>query len=462
MTGTIYGFLRDDAFRDLDLTARPLSATGSPFQPSDQSLSYYATGQTLVDTRETRPWLDGHDDTTRAHLIIDAAAQAGLGALFSALDQEERDSLFAILDRIFVLIAANETLSAIEADLTDDAAYSIYVAESLTLATGARSNATAYNSDDTVVSTPDWAQFSVTVTVDDDPEVLDFKVWVNDTAFKADYPISTITAIIPPLGYNTILTGPLSGGGTNAFDSAATAIGLVEAGADSLMRAKHQTGLHLQNIRLVDGGGGARLFPFGILHKGNVPTLLSIRTELRESVLGSGFGTEAAWRARAPELFITDQFYIVPMWQAVAEIPDGEINTSLVSVSEMRATTKLALPALDGSFIDEHLEVLSVAYNAMQVAAVPNPANLNYQSLVSLYPTYQNFAASEPGFANMSAAAKLFSVGLNAALAVAAGATESEFYVPRVEGGSTYVPYVVNVVEHYVITKESFQNNVEG
>lgn len=456
---TIHGFLKDTAFIDRSSPARLDNPGGGLCLPSEQSLSYFQNTTSLVDTRATRPWISPHTADTLPVLYVDGVVFADFITHFASLADSERDSLFAILDRLVIFNQVLETVGDMDTDLSTEPEYSIYKPGSLSVSSE-RVQGEVFNAAGTIVEAPAWVQFSIFTTGGSGQEEHELKVWVDDAVFKTDYPISAITELVPILPYSTLLTGPLSGGGSNVFEAATTATDLIQSAIDPKMRLTHQTGLYLQNITFNDQALQAKLVPFGILHKGLIPDLLSIRTEIREAVLASGVGTEAAWRLRAPELFIVDQFYIIPMWDVVTVRPDGSINPSLISVAQIRANTKTALPALSGSYIDDGLEVMSVVYNAMQVGTVPHPENINYNSIFEIHDTYQNYAASEPGFANMEEHTKTFSNRMNTALPVAAGVTTNPLYPPRQEADSTYIPFVVGTTEYYIMTKESYLNKV--
>lgn len=459
MPTTIYGFFSDTVFRD---TAGPVRTENTPGfgQPSRQSLSYFSNLQEIVDDRAARPYIGAFTATTRPVILIDGDVYTAELTFLDSVDQADRDAFFNILDRLFLLTDGVEDLAAFEADLTTDPDYSVYIAESLVIASGIRSNGIVYDAGSAAIAAPKWVEFSVLVNGTGGTQTHTFRIWIDDTNFTTHYPITTITAVVPPLDYNTILTNALTGGGTNIFDSAETAIEAVDAIISSPMLTDHQTGLYLQNITLYGSLDTARLFPFGILHKGTVPDLLSIRTAIREAVLASGFGTEETWRARAPELFIVDQFYILPMWHLFTTGPSGTIYPSVIGVAEMASASKLAVPSLGGEFVDQYLESLSAVYNAMQVATIPHPDNINHFSISALHPTYQNYTSSEPAFLLMDEDTKTFSNRLNTAMAVAAGVTTNELFPPRVDGTNTYIPFTVGTTEYYVITKESFNNKV--
>jgi hypothetical protein len=458
---TVHGLLRDTAFRDLSGTAYPGVGEGTPLLPSTKAISYLQTPKIIIDPRADRDWLGAHDATTLMELYVDGVEYADFVTHVDGVydnDSTEIEELFNIIDRVTVLIGAAENVEDVETALIGSADFGIYVAESFTMSEEARVNGTAYNAADTVVALPRWVSFDVSMDDGGGAETTTLKLWVDNATILTDYPINSVTEVVPLLGYNNLLTGSLEGGGYNQFDVSETAAELVRDHLNSNL--PDQSGLYLQSVKLVGSEDTLRPMSFGIIHKGVVPDILTIRTAIREDLLASGTGNEAAWKARIPELFIVDQFYIVPMWDAIYEQPGGDINQSAVSVSVLRARVKTALPHLTEGHIDTYMEVASVSYAGMQVGIVPHPDNVNYDSFTALHPSYRNYAPSEPGFATMTADTRDFATTLNDVMPIAQGTVESEVYLPRTDLGASYIPFVKDVTEYYVMDSTSYLDRV--
>lgn len=455
---TIHGFMYDAAFVDKTNSIRLLNPTGGMLVPSVQSLSYFRDTKTVNDERATRPWLGAYTADTRAQVLVDGAEFADFLAHVATMPAAETEALFAILDRLFIHYDALETLTDIETALTTDAAYSIYSPGSLSLSPGT-AQATAYNAGSTIIEAPNWALFKVFTTGSEGQEEIELKIWTGDAQFISNYPVTSISEVVPVLSYSALLNDPIIGGGSNAFDVADDSAELWRTKLDPQLFGKDNSGIHLQKIKFYDASLNVTLVPFGILHKGLVPNLLKIRTAIKDLLLGAT-GSEEQWRARAPELFIADQFYLIPQWNISTTRPDQVTYPNVAPVAKILTNTRLALPALSTDYIDANIEIIAAVYDSLFLSSVPHPLNVQEFSIMDIHPTYQSYAASEPGFANMEAHTKDFANRLNIALAVAAGKATNELYQPRVEGDDTYIPFVVGTTEYYVMTKESFLNKV--
>jgi hypothetical protein len=456
MADVIYGFYKDRAFLPSETVVDQYVSEGM-FIPSVGSSSYFNNTKSLQDGRTSRTWFDGYISNTAPYLLVDGNEYPTFLGDFETIPSADRDAFFNILDRVFILSEPSESVSNLDTTLQNT--YSIFKAGSLTLSS-TRKEAVVYSAGGTLVEVPTWAGFTIASNNGVDTVEYDFKIWVGDAEFKEEYPLSTIVEMVPLLSYPVILNNPLTGGGYNVFDPSKEAAERIRDIITPKLSIDNLTGLYLHDVKMHDTLNNIRNFPFGILHKGRVPSILDIRNIIREEVLGSGVGTEQNWRDRAPELFIVDQFYLIPQWNITAVRPDGITYPNVGPIGKMIQNTRLALPFYSPTYIEENIEVMGAAYDQLTLTAVPNEVNLTYTSVQSIHPTYQSYSSSEPGYANMEQHTKLFSQRLNEAAAVASGAVSNELYPQRIENGSIYIPFIVGTTEYYVMTKDSFLNQV--
>lgn len=456
MADVVYGFFKDRSFLPSEVIVDQYLEEGM-FIPSVGASSYFEGAKTLQDVRVARDWFDGYTSEIRPHLMIDGVEYTDFMDGFENMPAADRDDFFGILDRLFLLSEPSESLSNLDTILQNN--FSIFKAGSLTISSE-RKEAIVYTAGGSIIEVPTWAGFVIVTNDGVDSVEYEFKIWVDNTDFIDEYPLSKIKGMVPLLSYSTILTNPLTGGGFNVFDPSKDSAERIRDILNPQLNEDNLTGFYLHNVKMYDQLDNVRNFPFGILHKGRVPSILDIRNRIREDVLASGVGVEADWRARAPELFIVDQFYMIPQWNITAERPDGITYPNVGPIGKMLANTRNALPFYSSNYIDDNIEVMGVAYDQLTFTVIPNDVNLNYTSVQAIHPTYQSYSASEPGYANMEEHTKLFSQRLNEAAAVAAGAVSNELYPQRIENGSIYIPFIVGTTEYYVMTKDSFLNQV--
>lgn len=460
---TVHVFLHDPAFIERDNPSKPIfSVVGGLCIPAAKHLSYFKTLYQIVDARTERdPLPSAALAATKPIILLDQDEYAGFIGQYTAMSSSFKGMLFAIIDRVLLGNRSTDTATTLDTELTNDPRYGIYKPFSLSVAPS-RSVGTAYlgGGDTEVIVAPDWALFKISVATPSGPQDVEIKVWASDGAFGVGYPVSIITEVIPPLDYTTLFSAPLIGAGSNPFTIAMNSATLGQGKLDPKLRDDDSSGLHLQKIAFYDANGNVMLVPFSILYKGARPGVLAIRRAIRQEVLTSGVGDPTRWRQRAPELFVEDQFYCIPQWNIRTERPDQVVYPNISPLPILIQNTRDALPQYATDYISQSTEVISAAYDTLTLTSVPNPINVAEFSILTLHPTYQNFAANEQGFNWMAQNTKEFAIKLNRALAVAAGKAVDPLYEPRYEGTLIYIPFVVGFVEYYVMTKESFLNAV--
>lgn len=457
---TVHLFLSDPIFTDRTATFQESYGNGGVGTLSRRSLSYLKTPFTVRDTRQSRVPTPAFQETTRPTLHLDAAIFGTFIAQLRAVPQEQRNSLFTIIDRLVYQYSPSDTLTALDYELGFGGAYSIYVSRSLARAT-TTATGTALMSDSTTLSitVPDSVTFTIKLTLNGVITDYEIKVWTNDAAFYAGYAVSQVITVVPPLDYSTLLTAPLVGTGANLFSAAATTTLLAQATMATSESQFDLSGMMTYQVKVYDTLGNIILVPFNILYMGRTPDRFAIRQAIKAQVLTSGFGTAQSWKARIPELFIDARFYIVPMWSNRTTRPDQIIYPSGINAVQALDNTKAVLAQVDGDYVHDHYELVSINYSAMLVSAVPHHLNqADMRSFMGLHPTYQNFATTDPNFAYMTQTTRTMATILNQILPVAAGITVDAFYQPAAEGMLAYIPFDVNSIEYAVVTEESYSN----
>lgn len=458
LSNTVHIFLHDPVFiQDINDDRPVFSSTGGAGVIAIKNLSYFSHMYKINDYRNNRLMLDW---TTKCALILDQEVYAGFITEYHDLAGVLKTSLFNILDRLVYNWTANDTEASINEEFINNPDFNLYRPQTINVSPSFFTGNAYHNDIIDPITIPDWVQFEITIPSGESFKNIELKIWTNNGSFESGYPISKITQVVPPLDFNTLLTGSLIGGGSNQFNVVFNSATLSWDKLHGTLRLDDSTGLYRQLITFYDTDKNTRLVPFNILYKGAVPGILAIRRAIREIVLNSGVGTYDLWRRRAPELFVEDQFYLIPQWNILTERPDQIIYPNISPFPILVDNTRNILAQYSSDYIANNTEVISASYDTLTMTSVPNNINVSHSSVLALHPTYQNFAANEQGFNWMAPADKDFSLKLNIALSIAAGKAENPFYEPREENGMLWIPYVVNYVEFYVLTKESFLNTV--
>jgi len=459
----VHGFIHDASFIDRARLIAPGYPQSGLFVPKDDRLSYFVQLYKLIDTRDIRTPTPSFTTTQKPCILIDRFAYTEFLADYeNYVTTPEKTKLFNIIERCLFSAQPTDNSISINTELgLNSALYGIYVPGSFTTSS-LRETGIAYSDTgvETPVTAPTWIRFKVILTTLSGPDVVEFKFWSEDVAFGNEYPLSFIMETVNPLPFETLLYGPIVGGTNNPFAVVADS---ARIGTDKLnpkIKTEDNSGLWLQRITFYDSSNNSTLVPFQILYKGQRPSISQIRKAIRELVLGSGVGTENEWRARAPELFIEDQFLLIPQYNILTYRPTQIIYPNVSPWPKMIANSVLALTHLSTDYITDNIEVIPALYDTNTLTAVPNDLNLNHTKIGPIHPTYQIYSSTEPGFISMEVHTREFSLKLNSVLAIAAGKAVPGNYDIRTEYGADWVAFTVGFVEYVVMTRESFSNKI--
>lgn len=462
MVDTYHVFIHDPIFLNRARTFAAAQDAGGVGTLSAAGLSYFRTLYTVADTRQARTPQPHFGDSTRPVLLFDSEQYPDLLQLLEQASDDERASLFAIIDRVVFKYSAAQSRATVDQELASSPTYPTFVANSLVIDSGRESDTTYYPDNTTgEVIVPTHITFRVTFVTEAVSLEVEIQVWASDTAFKAGYPITTIQSVAAPLPYPRLLSDSLIGTGANAFSTALTVAQLNQSALKAAIANGDSTGYTTFQVRFVDNAGNSTMVPFNILYKGVEPDRMACRLAIKALLLNSGTGNAAQWRARAPSLFIDARFYIIPMWNNTVTRQDQVAFPSIIGVPKLIDNAKKAMPGTATDFLVNHLEFMTAAYDTMSLAVVPHDLNeITKLSLQEIHTTYQNVATDSPTFAYMAADTKQFATKLQSALAVAAGKASNPDFLAVNDAGAAYVSFDVAFVEICVMTKESYANRL--
>ncbi len=469
----VHAFLADPTFRDRNILVHGAISQGGLFQISYETMSYYMDALEIRDPRTVRYPTPSFTSTLKPGIIIDNFDFEDTITSYNLAPNTEKASFFNVIERLFFKNTPTDNPNSLNTEfLTDPDHYGVYQADSLTISTDTVTG-TAYqdNGVEVPVTSKAWFKFKVRFSLPNDAyDIVEFKIWCNNSNFRAEYPLSHIVEVSQPLDFTTLLYAPLAGLGSNQFDVSMTTSTTIANRFHPKINLDNSSGTYVQKIKFFDNSGNERLVPFSILYKGQKPGLIDVRRRLRDLVLNSGVGTYAEWRRRAPELFIDNQYYLIPQWNIIYDRPDARIYPNITPLRILKNNTVLALTQYASDYIAETLEVITSHYDKLTIASVPHVDNVDNRNILEKHPTYQSYAPTDPNFAFMSEGARYLSIRLAVALSVASGKSVDLNYEARPESGNNYVAFTVEyagpqtgqvgIDEYLVMTKESFANNI--
>ena len=417
---TIYAFLYDSAFLNNTSAIDPVRKTGGTCVLSSTALSYFVTPQEFVDPRPHRATNLSLPFTTKSHLILDQTQYAAvLSQIQSVWTLTEQENLFAIIDQLCFAYAVNASVSSVELSL---AQWPQFLANSLVFST-TNSVATVYDTTPgATITCPDYVTFTFVTA---NSTQYEFRIWLNNSVFVTQYPLSTIAVVVPPVPLAELYTLNVITSTDNILATALVSSSTNQQTLQSYIQSAQYSGYVAQNVLFYDGNGNTANVEFNLLYNGVAPGSIAIRTAIRNlievALTGSSqvapIGTLSGWQALLPSLFVTEVFYLLPMWDATTSLINSIIYPNIISIQQAFTDADLALYDVPAAFITANLNLLSVFYNDMNVLAVPDAGNNpNRFALLAEHPTYQNVATTSPAFATMTTETKQFASHSHSAL----------------------------------------------
>lgn len=465
----IYAFLYDSAFLNNTSAIDSVRKTGGIGVLSSTALSYFVTPQEFVDPRPHRASNLNLPFSTKAHLILDQAQYATvLSQIQSTWTLTEQENLFAIIDQLFFAYAVNASIPSVELSL---AQWPQFLANSLVIST---TNSTAPVYDTTPGATiicPDCVTFTFVTA---NSTQYEFQIWLNNTLFTTQYPLSTIAVVVPPVPLAELYTLNVTTSTDNILSTALVSSATNQQTLQSYIQSAQYSGYVAQTVLFYDANGNTAAVEFNLLYNGAAPGSIAIRTAIRNLIEAAIAGTSQiapignliGWQALLPSLFVTEVFYLLPMWDVTTSLVNSIIYPNITSIQQALTDAELALYDVSAGFITSNLSLLSVFYNDMTVLAIPDAGNNpNRFALLAEHPTYQNVATTNPAFATMTTETKQFAAFLGAALSYAAGNTNTNIalstYTPP-NDTRMYITFTVSDVVYYVMTKTVYLDLVNN
>lgn len=459
----VHGFLYDSAFLNVGSGIDPVRKNGGMCVLSSQALSYFVNPQEFTDPRTARATNLNALFSTKSRLIVDQSEFSSfLSDTQTIWTTTERDNLFAIIDQLCFAYNSSATSAQIELAL---ATWPQYLTSSFVYST-THTVSTVYDTTPaTAITCPDYVTFFFVIA---NGTQYQLRIWLNNALFYADYPLSTISVVVPPLPLSELYTLSITSATDNVFNTARISSSTSQQSLQSYIQSGQYSGYYAQNVVFVDGSGNSAAVEFNLLYNGCVPGAIAVRTAIRNLIIATiagtdtvaGVGTLAGWKALIPSMFVTEVFYLVPMWDATTSLINVIIYPNIVSIAKVFTDIEKALYDLQVGYITANLDIMTAYYNSMTVLAVPDAANDPTRlSLIGEHSTYQDVATTNPAFASMTISTQQFSSLLGSALSAAFGnAVVNSLlstYTPPNDTRS-YITFTVADVIYYVMTKASY------
>lgn len=453
----LYGFLLDDALR-LRKTVDSSNGYDQGYGVLEGETAAYIVNKTyLSDNRNMRlSVLNSAVAKGQLRVVFDSKRFEALDSLAN-LDNTKLQCLFNIIERIYLQQGATD--SAIESQLTINSNFTGYVKGSFnhSLVQGSALISDIDNTT-TTIQLMDWYEFEY-----NDNNGCNFicHFWVNNIAFKNDYPFTTITSIIPPYNIHSLLIPEklLAETNVNILTDSSNYI-FDQTNLETI--ARDQNGIYIYRTKYTIDKGKTISLPFALPYCGaKEPKSLECREAIKNYIQKETSISDDELLSLFPELFVNSRFYIVPLWDVYSELTDRDVYNSVWSLSVLKDKIEKIFMDYDEEWRNKYLEILLNAQNKMWCICLPDKLNTKLFSILKQHPTYQDYSSQMTGWRYMEKATQEFAGKLIRCMAVMNGIETSSEYTQIIDSDFTYLTFITGQSEYYVMNKESYLARME-
>lgn len=464
---TLYGFMSDVALINRTGVIERVNSPDTAVGYFDDAMANYFTSPAAIrDPRTTRLIVPGMDPAEKAvglmtyNFDFDQVGAVDFDSVLSA----ELQALFNIAELAY--LSQGQTVEDLEAILTgtDHASlYDIYTAESLEISAGVTTSTVALSggTQDPGNSIRNSITFTVNFTTIGS---VTFTIWVAKAAFLADYPTSTITKVVFPANPTDLLAPTALLNVVDAISATseytATALGAEIANND-------HTGFVAVDTTYIytalTGESGVSI-TFKVFYKGHVPTTSECRTAIVNAItalIAGGTGTLEQWQTILPNLYVTAQWLLVPLW-ANTFTGDGITITAGIStytdyLTKLVELYSADLPNYTEAYLRDNMQLFKVPSSELILAAVPNYDNATKDLTATALGDF-GFYQHDPETANNPMPADAANLQTQVAAAIAVIEEHASLPVGMVYdtfNGDSYLKFTVGAVEFLLLAAEA-------
>lgn len=466
MSSVIYAYLIDPAFNKRN-TALPnyLKNNGGIGQISQVGLSYFLDVSVLSDSRDSTKRVVNIPHATNGSLLFDGEFDSDATTLLQSATQDVINSMFELTDLVFFGSHSSTSTADVEKSLLANSVIAkTYVTGSLKLPEN-QVTGNYYDDNGDTVSFTTWPYLICDLNIPVGTTVVaqTFHIFCEDKAWRVGYPHSTIMSVTPPMNYSDLLSLPLNTAQANELTTATNTMNLAMANFSGPQALETATGGMVFSLRAIGPNGTWTVnTPWGVLYKGQQPTVTQIRGAIKTACETSGVGSVDQWKSRFPDLYIIGRFYIIPFWDMIYKLNDSTIYKGIVKETAMLKKLDNLFPSMGIENIAAAVEYFTSPYDFIHLASIMDTGSLqNLGELNALHPTYRTVRADDPSFSYMDKSTQEFSTGIIKCLSIFSNAATDPLYTPYTENGLTYIPYSINEIEYAVISPDTY-NSAQG
>ena len=365
----------------------------------------------------------------------------------------ELAKLFNIIE--FIANSAGETDTTIEDTLNGSTIYDVYNSNTFGRSS-TQTSANKYTNVDDGAGLLDDVSHWITFTCTLNSNIIDFKIWLSETEFLADYPHSHIQEIVWPDTISNLYNPPY----TTNYDALTNTSNFINTTTAVVVAAGDNTGVKILTTDYHPAGSPTiqHDVSLGAIYKGQVPTIAEIRAVAKQELLDSGLATEEVWKTIFPGLMAQGRCYLIPIYDNTVNVAlVGEMPQGIINHKKIHDVVGLTIPTIDQAFLESKVEVLVSAASELYIGAIIDPTNSpEFESLHGEHPTYQPTDAQGLYFDKQQQHTQDFNIRLSQAVAKATGANNTYLFTEETIGGRDYITFIENFKEYYLLLPSSY------
>jgi hypothetical protein len=306
---------------------------------------------------------------------------------------------------------------------------------------------------------PEWIQYTQSTG---DGNTNTVKLWLCDASFQAQYDLYTIRVIPPVTNVDDLFAGYTSVSAELADFDIPTLMQRIQASADE----QPYTLLRSYNFNYVNQANTNQTLPtvWSVIEYGIAgDNTDSIKAAIVSYILANSQYTQAQWSLLIPELFLSTEFIVTPLWDQYA-IPNGGLEPGIYSPNVSYGDSLYVAqqtaqgPGYTSGTVVNSLNIVPFQYKSLTLEFVSGPLNTSTDaSIQSLFPDYINIPSTSVDFARMSTTTQEWVTFINNMLVLAETMTESTVLPTPVTGGPTYERIIRNNLYYLSATFNSIQ-----
>lgn len=306
-----------------------------------------------------------------------------------------------------------------------------------------------------------------------DNESYRITLWFNDARFRAQYNYYDIV-VIPPVDDLSRLIENLP---TAALAIQSTSLDSVIAKVSSQTRKNPPTNITSYKVIYHDPTNNKST---SLLETTWVLVLYGSMSEDSESIKAairdylSDHSNYDKWHVIFPDLYSTNEFVIIPFWDAIATKDysyDNGLYRTLICNADINKTSDRVIPKSyklgthSEEYIKTNIEIGSAFYRTMSFMAIGSPTNSNaVYRLTDLFPDYMAVSTDSPDFSRMTSYTQSFALKFNEALNKARLYNANDIFpagfTRAIKGSRTYIGFDVLGYSFFILTKEGYLKDV--